>query len=197
MDIFEAIRTDHGHCREIMDQLEASSPRGKTRERLLTKLADELILHQEAEEAAFYPAVLDEKETRDTALEALEEHRVLSMILQDLEGTACDDERWLSRLTVLREFFEHHAEEEEEELFDEAQDLLDEDQADDLGKEFLRAKKKEEPTRKSGPKRVEDAEEDEDELDEPDEPEEDEEEEREDEDFEDDEMEPEADEEDD
>ncbi|MCL2700203.1 MAG: hemerythrin domain-containing protein [Phycisphaerae bacterium] len=145
MDIFETIRTDHALCREIMEQMEESSPRGKTRERLLTKLADEFTMHQEAEEAVFYPTVLDEKETRDAALEAIEEHHVLAMILQDLEGTATDDERWLPKLVVFREIFEHHAEEEEEEIFDEVQDLLTEDEADDMGKEFAQAKEKETP----------------------------------------------------
>jgi len=146
--------------------MENASPRGKTRERLLTKLTDELTLHAEAEEAVFYPVVLDEKDTRDAALEAIEEHRVITMILQDLEATATDDERWQAKLTVLRELFEHHAEEEEEEIFDEAQDLLDDDQADEMGKEFQQAKEKETPRKGGGSKRAEDVDADED--DEPD-----------------------------
>jgi len=168
MDIFEAIRADHGRCRGLMEQMESASPRGKTRERLSAKLTDELTRHAEAEEAVFFPTVLDEKDTRDLALEAIEEHRVLVTILQDLEETACDDERWLAKLTVLRELFEHHVEEEEEEIFDEAQDLLTDDQADDMGKEFLQVKE-EEPPHKPAPgsaKHAADAEDDDDEAEE-------------------------------
>jgi len=151
MDIFEAVRTDHEHCRELLEQMEESSPRGKARERLLTKLKTEMSLHQEAEEQVFYPTVLDEKDCREGGLEAIEEHNVMNLMLLDLEETAVDDERWRPKVIVLREFFEHHIEEEQEEIFDEVQDLLTEEEAEDMGKEFVAAKEK---VRTGGKKRA-------------------------------------------
>ncbi len=137
MNIFEAIKTDHEIIRELLEKLHDKSARSAARRATLPRLKIVITLHQEAEEAAFYPCLLEEKDAREDALESLEEHNVINFVLRELDETAVDDERWRPKLIVLRELYEHHIEEEEDDLFDEAQDILTDEQADEAGKEFM------------------------------------------------------------
>src|SRR5204863_9110781 len=57
--------------------------------------------------------------------EALEEHRAAGeLVLPDLERTAPDSEKFSGRAKVLKELVEHHADEEEKEMFPRARKLL-------------------------------------------------------------------------
>ena len=135
MDIFEAIRVNHEQLRDLLDKLE--SVRGpKAREKNFVRLRDEMVVHNAVEERVFYPTLLDEKDAREEALEAIEEHNVIAYLLADLEETPADDERWKAKLTVLHELFEHHVEEEEQEIFDTMQEILSDEETDEMGKEY-------------------------------------------------------------
>lgn len=143
MDIYEAIRDDHEEVRDLMEKLESSSqPTGKNASRLFNRLKETILIHMDAEENVFYPILLDEMDYREDALEAIEEHNLVKQLLHSLEETPRDDERYRPRFTVLRELFEHHIEEEEEDLFDNVQDILGEDETEGLGKQFLTHKQR-------------------------------------------------------
>ncbi len=57
--------------------------------------------------------------------EALEEHHVVKLVLADLPHVDPEDERFEAKMTVLSELVEHHADEEEKEMFKSAQRLGD------------------------------------------------------------------------
>jgi hypothetical protein len=64
--------------------------------------------------------------------EAFEEHHVVDLVLKDLPNVDPEDERFEAKMTVLSELVEHHAEEEEEEMFKLARRLGD-DELEALG----------------------------------------------------------------
>lgn len=142
VDIYEALRQDHEEVRSIFEKLmESSSRAAKTREKEFQRLQKELVPHEHAEEKVFYPALLN-GEFREDTLQALEEHHAADVMITELKQLSMDDERWNAKLAVLRDMVEHHIEEEEGKIFDDAGDVLSEDQADELGRQFD-AKKKE------------------------------------------------------
>jgi len=90
----------------------------------------------EAEQEVFYPYLLAHGEDRVLVLHMLEEHRAAQNVLKELENTGIDDEIWLPRLMLLEEMLEHHIKREEEEAFDLAKDILDEDLSDEMTRQF-------------------------------------------------------------
>lgn len=70
---------------------------------------------------------MEKKEkARHGALEAIEEHHVIEMLLNELSDFPRDHERWVIKLEVLEEYTRHHLEEEESDVFPEVSYVLDE-----------------------------------------------------------------------
>jgi len=114
----------------------------KTRDELFTKVRQELVVHEAIEEEIFYPALKDHPKTKEIALEAYEEHHVVDMVMAEIDGVAYDDEQWGAKFKVIKENLEHHIEEEEGEMFEQAKQVFDEDELAQLG-EYMEARKEE------------------------------------------------------
>jgi hypothetical protein len=134
MNAFELLKKDHKKVSDLFKQLEETTERAvKTREELFGKLKQELDVHARIEEQIFYPAIKEAEETHEITLEAIEEHNVVKQLLSELDSMPVDDERWTAKLTVLKENVEHHVEEEEGEMFKDAQKVLSAEQVEELG----------------------------------------------------------------
>jgi hypothetical protein len=75
-------------------------------------------------------------------LEAYEEHHVVDMVMAEIDGVAYDDEEWGAKFKVMKENLEHHIEEEEGEMFEQAKQVFDEDELAQFG-EYMEARKEE------------------------------------------------------
>lgn len=141
MNAFELLKQDHEKVSGIFEKLEPTTERGiKTRTELFAQLKQELEIHARVEEEIFYPAIKNAKETRDITLEGYEEHHVIKQLLTELEELPVDDETWGAKLKVLKENVEHHVEEEEEEMFSSAREVLSKDEIEELGTRMEAAK---------------------------------------------------------
>ena len=135
MDIYQLLKQDHQKVKRLFERLaEASDGPKKTRERLFAELKQELELHTQVEEKHFYAALKSFEETKDLVEEALEEHDEMKRMLEELDQADADDEGWDQQLSELQESVEDHVEEEETELFPQAQQVLDQDKADAIAK---------------------------------------------------------------
>ena len=131
MDPFELLKKDHETVSDLFKRIESAS--GKTKLRVFQQIKSELELHTHIEETIFYPVLEKAKETRDLTLEAYEEHKVVKNLLGELDAAKSVSDEWEAKLTVLRENVEHHVDEEENELFDKANDVLTGEEAESLG----------------------------------------------------------------
>jgi hemerythrin superfamily protein len=104
--------------------------------RLFEEIRRELTLHAKVEEEIFYPAVkkIPEAEARRLVLEAGEEHAIVKMLLGQLESLDPGDDVFGAKMKVLMEGVEHHADEEESDMFPEARKGLDDDELVELGR---------------------------------------------------------------
>ncbi len=141
----ELLTADHEVVRELLGKLTATTIRAvKTRQELLERIGQELRIHTALEEEFFYPA-LREAGGGDAAkmyFEAKEEHRAVeALVLPDLEQTEPESEQFSGRAKVLEELVQHHADEEEEEMFPKAKELLGDDELRELGKRMEERKK--------------------------------------------------------
>jgi hypothetical protein len=147
MNVFDLLKEDHKEVSKMMDKLEETTENAeKTREKLFVELKKELDLHAFVEETYFYPALKDVRETKDITLEAYEEHRLVKILLEELDDLDKDSEEWGPKFKVLKENVEHHVEEEEGELFKKAQKVLGNERAEEIGAEIATEKAKQKAT---------------------------------------------------
>lgn len=147
MNVFDLLKEDHKEVAKILTKIEETSEQAtKTREKLFLDLKKELDLHAYVEETYFYPALKDVNETKEITLEAYEEHRVVKILLEELEDLDKDAEEWGAKFKVLKENVEHHVEEEEGELFKKAQKVLTAEQAEAIGADIATEKAKQKAT---------------------------------------------------
>jgi len=141
MNAFTLLKQDHQTVARILEKIDSTTERGvKTREELFTRLKKELDVHTRIEETIFYPALEEEKESRDITLEAFEEDRLIKQLIKELESMSKDDEQWTAKFRVLKENIEHHVEEEEDEIFKKARNVLSEKDLESLGSRMDRAR---------------------------------------------------------
>ena len=147
MDAITLLTEDHRKVKKLLGELaETTSRAEKTRSELLMQIARELRAHTKIEEEIFYPAFKEagEKSEDDKMyFEALEEHRAAGeLVLPDLENTNVTSDQFGGRAKVLKELVEHHADEEEKEMFPRAKKLLDATALAELGQQ-MQARKQE------------------------------------------------------
>ena len=134
MDALTLLKADHDKIKKILSHIEATTERGvKTREEFFNKVKAELKVHEAIEEEIFYPALKEHPKAKELVLEAYEEHNVVDMVMQEIEGVPYEDETWGAKLTVMKENVEHHIEEEESEMFKQAKQVFSKEELDQLG----------------------------------------------------------------
>jgi hemerythrin-like domain-containing protein len=127
-DAITLLTADHKKVRPLLGELEESSARAvDKRGELLQTIELELKVHAKIEEEIFYPAFQKAAEKQDDKklyYEALEEHHVVDTVLAELKDTAPASEAFAAKAKVLKDLVEHHAEEEETEMFPRARKLM-------------------------------------------------------------------------
>jgi Hemerythrin HHE cation binding domain len=121
----------------MLVELDATTDRAeKTRTETFERLKRDLTIHETIEEEILYPALKEFAKTKDITLEAFEEHHVVDQIVAELEATPVTDETWGAKLTVMKENLEHHIQEEEEEMFKQALQVMEHKELAELGEQM-------------------------------------------------------------
>ena len=136
MNPFELIRQDHERATRLLERIRTDrDPRA--RQTAFDDLKRELDLHTDVEEKVFYPEI--EKRVpalRDFMRRAREEHRAVAGLLRELQATPVASPEWATKLRTLAQSVRDHIEEEEGELFPQAQRALDAAQVQELGRQL-------------------------------------------------------------
>lgn len=144
MNAIDLLMQDHEKVRGMLAELTDTTTRAKkTRSELLKEIAEELRIHTQIEEEIFYPAFRDagKKEEEEMFFEALEEHKTVeNQVLPDLEGASVDTDAFSGRAKVLKELIDHHAQEEEDDMFPRARELFSEEELEALGARMMELK---------------------------------------------------------
>jgi len=143
-DAISLLEKDHAKVRALLAELTESAERATTkRQELLAEIERELKIHTTIEEEIFYPAFRDaaeKAEDRKLYYEAVEEHHVVDTVLPELKVTDIASESFAAKAKVLKDLVEHHAEEEETEMFSRARKLLGREELVRLGEELAKGK---------------------------------------------------------
>lgn len=136
-DAISFLKDDHKKVKALLSKLESTTERGaKTRKKLLSEIETEVKVHTQIEEEVFYPAYHEAAKKKDDLkifFEAVEEHHVVDLVLPEILDTDPASEEFGAKAKVLKELIEHHADEEEKEMFPKARKLLSNDELKELG----------------------------------------------------------------
>jgi hemerythrin superfamily protein len=142
-DAVSLLRADHTKMRQLLRELK-SAERPAQRQRLLAQVKHELEVHTKIEEEIFYPAFRAAAHTtKDQQLfhEATAEHHAAKLMLQEVETADDATEEFPGRAKVLKEVVEHHAGEEETDMFPRARQLIGAAELLTLGQQMAERKR--------------------------------------------------------
>jgi hemerythrin superfamily protein len=142
MNAIDMLKADHQKVKELFRKYEAAGNRAYQKKKgIAEEVFTEISVHSMLEEELFYPAVKEQtdKDGKDLVAESIEEHHVVATLIEELKALDPKEERFDAKFTVLMENVEHHIEEEEGELFPEAEEVLG-DAIDDLGTQMKERK---------------------------------------------------------
>ena len=136
MDALSLLTADHNRVRGLFARFQAAEEEKDTATmlELAAKIVVELEVHTTIEEEIFYPEVKTaSEEIKDIVDEGVEEHHVAKTLIEEIKGLTPEDDAWAAKMKVLIESVEHHAEEEEQEMFPEVRKALDKASLEDMG----------------------------------------------------------------
>jgi hemerythrin-like domain-containing protein len=144
-DAIALLKEDHKRVREMLAKLDKSSQKaGDSREKLLEKIQQELQIHTTIEEEIFYPAyraAVSKQEDAKLYKEALEEHHIVDVVLAEIGQSDAESEEFSAKAKVLKDLVEHHAEEEEKQMFPRARRVIQADKRKELGEQMAARKR--------------------------------------------------------
>jgi hemerythrin superfamily protein len=114
------LKADHEKVKTLFAQFEEAKD-SRTKARIVLETLLELDVHAKLEETLIYPAIRQEIEAEDIMDEALEEHHVAHTLINELKRMTPADARFDAKFTVLGESIKHHVQEEEGQMFPEAE----------------------------------------------------------------------------
>ena len=135
MDALSLLTADHNRVRGLFTRFQAAheAEDQTLMVELAGKIFTELDVHTTIEEEIFYPAVRDaDEEIAETIEEGLQEHHVAKVLMEELGQVEGGSDEWVAKMQVLIENVEHHAEEEETEMFPALRQRMDTQALEDL-----------------------------------------------------------------
>ena len=136
MDALSLLTADHNRVRGLFARFQSAEEEKDTATmlELAAKIIVELEVHTTIEEEIFYPEVQGaDEELKDSVDEGIEEHHVVKVLIEEIKTLTPEDDAWAAKMKVLIESVEHHAGEEEEEMFPETRKQFDKAALEDLG----------------------------------------------------------------
>ncbi len=136
MDALSLLTADHNRLRGLFARFQSAEEEKNSAEmvELAGRIITELDVHTTIEEEIFYPEIKGgDEELKDAIDEGMEEHHVAKVLIAEIKALSPDDDAWVAKMKVLIESVEHHAGEEEEEMFPETRTTFDKAVLEDLG----------------------------------------------------------------
>lgn len=139
MNAIDFLIKEHEHVRKTLSEIDNSSHRTETKRKMFKTLCSDLIRHETMEHKVWYPHFKNDTRLNDTVKHLLSEEKTAEKILQKF-GDIKSDQEWESQFTKLKSDVEHHADEEEQKLFPEVKQILNQDDLEKIGIEMYHFK---------------------------------------------------------
>ena len=137
MKATDLLKKQHKSVKALFKKVENTED-ARRRRQLMDEITNELKIHTKIEEEIFYPAVreIGTSKAEELVDESFEEHHVVDLVLAELPKVDPEDDRFAAKMTVLSELVQHHAGEEEEEMFPMCEKKLGRERLQQLGEQM-------------------------------------------------------------
>ena len=135
VQIFEELARDHQKMKTFMARI-ADDDESEVRPALWSDLKRLLFAHAKAEEAVFYPNLIDDERAHLQAHAALRDHQEIEKLALAIDEMGLEGEIWRPLFRQLRTRLERHIEEEELDLFRLSRRHVSRDEAEEMGEIF-------------------------------------------------------------
>lgn len=143
-DVINLLKEDHKKVKSLFteyEELHEKKGSNDKKAKIVQQICTELTLHALTEEAIVYPVVRKAIHDEDLMDEADIEHAGAKVLIAELQAMNPDESHYHAKVTVLKEYIEHHVKEEEKNMFPQLKDS-DVDR-DELGQKVINFKEKE------------------------------------------------------
>jgi hemerythrin-like domain-containing protein len=141
-DLLDTLKTEHDEVKKLLSELQKATAAGQRR-RLVQKIKLALVPHTKAEEKILYDAVIAvrDKDAQVDGHEGYIEHDLAARTLQKLsaiDNASSPEHKAAGK--VLKELVEHHIEEEESNVWDDAREHFSDERRQQMNIAYLNAK---------------------------------------------------------
>ena len=140
-NIYDAIKSDHDTHRDLLKSIRDSKI--QARGSLWKRFFEDVKSHAAAEEETFYAKLISKTWGQDAARHSVHEHQQLDDLLEELNVIDMSSDLWMKKFEELVHDYEHHMDEEENEVFARARETIGESEIDGYGDRFEKRKAKE------------------------------------------------------
>ena len=142
-NIFDLLKQDHDLHRKLLEQLADTHGDSEERRELFKRFREEVTAHAAAEEESLYAEMLARPELQEDGRHSVAEHKEIDDLLAELADMDMSSSGWLTKFKTLRHDYEHHIDEEEEDMFPAADKEFEKACEERLGDKFADRKPKE------------------------------------------------------
>jgi len=115
MDATQLLKQDHDDVRKLFEEFEAADEDRKFE--LAAEICQALTVHAAIEEEIFYPQVREAIDAEDLMLEAEIEHDTVKQLIERIQEGEIDEIQLTAMVKVLKEYVNHHVNEEQRKMF--------------------------------------------------------------------------------
>ncbi len=133
MSIIDNLVSHHGVLRQLFNK-SMNDPQ------VFDEFIRHLVIHHTLEEKYFYDILQTFPEAEHDALEAVNEHHIIELIIKDAEGFPNEHKQFPVKIEGLGEYTTHHLDEEEADIFPMSESVIPPEDLETLGKLFVEAK---------------------------------------------------------
>jgi hemerythrin superfamily protein len=139
--VFRVLAEQHGEVSALLKRAKSSTDAEK-RSELWAKIRVELLSHERGEMQEVYPVLRKYAETKPLAEHHNDEAKELESMITRLDAMSSGSDEWAELLSKIADTVQHHALEEENEIFPKAQNVIGKPEAERLESRFLEAKQR-------------------------------------------------------
>jgi hemerythrin superfamily protein len=132
-NIVEILKSEHNLVRT---NLKTVLDGNTVNQDIISQTASAALNHFNGEEKLVFPKFESMPETRRLTYALLEEHGVARKLISDLASGSLDADRWMAKVKVLDDLVNAHFNDEETVVFPKAQELLNAQELEDLGRRY-------------------------------------------------------------
>lgn len=125
--IYERLKQDHDKHRKMMEAIINTSGDSKERRETWDKFYHDVAAHAAAEEEVFYSELIAEEDGQPEGRHSVAEHKELDDMMEELNEIEFSSPAWLTKFKQLKDRYEHHIKEEEQDVFPEARKIVGKD----------------------------------------------------------------------